>query len=58
VSSPLEISDMAKRLSGVIGLEALPHLKGQAYDDVYTSLFYLNERMGTFAKKKQDDRLC
>lgn len=39
-------------------MEALPHLKGEAYDDVYTSLLYLNERMGTFTKKvEREDRL-
>ena len=35
-------------------MEVLPNLKGQAYDDVYTSLLYLNERMGTFTKKQND----
>jgi tetratricopeptide (TPR) repeat protein len=35
-------------------MEALPNLQGQAYDDVYTSLLYLNERMGTFTKKQND----
>ena len=33
-------------------MEALPHLKGSAYDDIYTSLLYLNERMGAFTTKK------
>lgn len=32
-------------------MEALPNLKGTAYDDVYTSLLYLTERMGTFKNK-------
>lgn len=36
-------------------MEALPHLTGSAYDDVYTSLLYLNERMGTFQGKKDDN---
>jgi lipopolysaccharide biosynthesis regulator YciM len=35
-------------------MEALPHLTGSSYDDVYTSLLYLNERMGTFQSKKDD----
>ena len=35
-------------------MESLPHLKGQAYDDVYTSLLYLNERVGTFTRKEED----
>src|ERR1700681_1542114 len=29
-------------------MESLNHLKGTAYDDVYTSFVYLNERMGAF----------
>jgi len=32
-------------------METLPHLKGAAYEEIYTSLLYLNERMGTFTKK-------
>jgi lipopolysaccharide biosynthesis regulator YciM len=36
-------------------MEALPHLTGTAYDDVYTALLYLNERMGTF-KSKADEK--
>lgn len=35
-------------------MEALPNLQGQAYDDIYTSLLYLNERMGTFRKKNDE----
>ena len=37
-------------------METLPNLKGEAYDDVYPSLLYLSERMGTF-RKKEEDRL-
>ena len=33
---------------------ALPHLKGVAYDEIYTSLLYLNEKMGTFTKKSDE----
>jgi tetratricopeptide (TPR) repeat protein len=36
-------------------MEALPNLKGEAYDDIYTSLLYLSERMGTFNKKNDDN---
>ncbi len=32
-------------------MESLNNLTGKAYDDVYTSFLYLNERMGTFTKK-------
>ena len=35
-------------------MEVLPHLTGSAYDDVYTSLLYLNERMGTFQSKNDE----
>lgn len=31
--------------------EALGYLTGAAYDEIYTSFLYLNERMGTFTKK-------
>ena len=37
-------------------MASLPNLKGEAYDDVYTSLLYLSERMGTF-RAKEEDRL-
>lgn len=36
-------------------LEALNHLTGVSYDDVYSSFLYLNERMGTFTKKTPDE---
>jgi tetratricopeptide (TPR) repeat protein len=32
-------------------MQALNNLTGSAYDEVYTSFLYLNERMGTFSKK-------
>lgn len=32
-------------------MESLNHLTGTAYDDVYSSFLYLNERMGTFTKQ-------
>jgi tetratricopeptide (TPR) repeat protein len=32
----------------------LPNLQGVAYDEIYTSLLYLNERMGTFTKKRDE----
>jgi tetratricopeptide (TPR) repeat protein len=32
-------------------MEALNHLTGTSYDNVYTSFLYLNERMGTFVTK-------
>lgn len=35
-------------------MESLNHLTGTAYDDVYSSFLYLNERMGTFTKKTND----
>src|SRR5262249_48110966 len=35
-------------------MQALPDLKGAAYDEIYTSLLYLNERMGTFSKKEEE----
>jgi tetratricopeptide (TPR) repeat protein len=34
--------------------EALGYLTGTAYDEIYTSFLYLNERMGTFTKKDTD----
>lgn len=34
-------------------MQALNYLTGAAYDDVYSSFLYLNERMGTFTKKEQ-----
>ena len=34
--------------------EALGFLTGSAYDEIYTSFLYLNERMGTFTKKPID----
>ena len=37
-------------------MESLKHLSGAAYDDVYSSLLYLNERMGTFSKRDPQDR--
>jgi tetratricopeptide (TPR) repeat protein len=36
-------------------MESLKHLKGSAYDDVYTSFVYLNERMGAFRKPGPED---
>ncbi len=33
-------------------MQALNYLTGTAYDDVYSSFLYLNERMGTFTKKE------
>jgi hypothetical protein len=36
-------------------MEALPNLKGEHYDDLYTSLLYLNERMGTFKQKDEQN---
>jgi tetratricopeptide (TPR) repeat protein len=36
-------------------MEALPNLKGEAYNDTYTSLLYLTERMGTFNKKEEQN---
>jgi thioredoxin-like negative regulator of GroEL len=35
-------------------MDALPHLTGAAYDDVYSCLLYLNERMGTFQSKADE----
>ena len=35
-------------------MAVLPNLKGAAYDEIYTSLLYLNERMGTFTKKSDE----
>lgn len=35
-------------------MAVLPDLKGAAYDEIYTSLLYLNERMGTFTKKSDE----
>ncbi|MDX2105036.1 MAG: tetratricopeptide repeat protein [Candidatus Melainabacteria bacterium] len=32
--------------------EALPHLTGTNYDDVYTAMLYVSERMGTFSQSK------
>lgn len=37
-------------------MESLKHLTGSSYDDVYTSLLYLNERMGTFNKSNPTDQ--
>jgi tetratricopeptide (TPR) repeat protein len=37
-------------------IESLKNLTGATYDDVYTSLLYLNERMGTFTKKNPSDQ--
>lgn len=36
-------------------MESLKHLTGSTYDDVYSSLLYLNERMGAFKKKDTTD---
>lgn len=36
-------------------MEVLPNLKGEHYDDLYTSLLYLNERMGTFKQKDEQN---
>jgi tetratricopeptide (TPR) repeat protein len=36
-------------------MESLKHLTGSTYDDVYSSLLYLNERMGAFEKKDATD---
>jgi tetratricopeptide (TPR) repeat protein len=36
-------------------MESLKHLTGATYDDIYTNLLYLNERMGAFDKKKSGD---
>jgi tetratricopeptide (TPR) repeat protein len=35
-------------------MAVLPDLKGAAYDEIYTSLLYLNERMGSFTKKSDE----
>jgi|ERR1700733_704354 tetratricopeptide (TPR) repeat protein len=35
-------------------MDALPHLTGSAYDDVYSCLLYLNERMGAFQSKADE----
>lgn len=32
--------------------EALPHLTGSNYDDIYTAMLYVTERMGTFSQSK------
>lgn len=32
--------------------EALPHLTGSNYDDIYTAMLYVTERMGTFNTTK------
>jgi hypothetical protein len=34
-------------------IQSLNNLTGQAYDEVYSSFLYLNERMGTFADKNR-----
>ena len=36
-------------------MESLKHLTGAAYDEVYTSFVYLNERMGSFTKKETEN---
>lgn len=36
-------------------MQSLNNLTGTAYDDVYSTFLYLNERMGTFTKKNKND---
>jgi tetratricopeptide (TPR) repeat protein len=36
-------------------MEALNHLTGASYDNVYQSFLYLNERMGTFTAKAKNE---
>jgi len=36
-------------------MESLKHLKGDAYNDVYSSFVYLNERMGAFTKQSTEN---
>ena len=36
-------------------MQTLDHLSGASYDEIYTSFLYLNERMGTFTKKQNDN---
>lgn len=36
-------------------MQSLNNLTGTAYDDVYSSFLYLNERMGTFTKRSTGD---
>ncbi len=42
-------------LASELYMEVLPHFTGAAYDEVYNQLLYLNERMGTFHNKKDDN---
>ncbi len=35
--------------------EALPHLTGTNYDDIYTAMLYVTERMGAFKPKEKEE---